>query len=223
MYPRLLSVVPLLVLVLSGLSGRAGAEVELFGPKARVFIHADLPLTADQQRGLEGLRTDPQYFGAMAILPGSYIYANFRGFHSWDMAIDGAVSECRRLSLLAGVQDRQCVLIASVIPKGLDEKEVLARGRGKLSAGLGQGSYFTFTGAYRDGKVRGTYGAFAISNFAQDGYSLGLPTRAMAEDWAVGECEAAVARAIVPYSRDVREYLREEGLDRCRVVDVQEP
>lgn len=204
-------------------SGSAQTGPTLFGEGTQLVYHSHLKLESQQKQGLSWLRNDQQYFGAMAILPGTGIWASFRGFHSWDVAIQSALFECGLEALSEGQDPKECVLYASVLPRSLDAKAAASGGSGKLPSGLGQNAYSIFVGEYQSKQIPDTYGAFAISGLAQDAYSVGFSSEAAARDRAIAECEAFVAKVLVPYPKSIRDLMRENDLDRCWVVHVHRP
>lgn len=212
-----------LFVVLSFGVGNAETEPGLFGKGAQLVVHSQIQLEPPQRRGLSWLRYDMQYFGAMAIVPGTNVWSAFRGFHSWDNAISVAKVGCGLQAVSAGENPKACILYASVLPRSLDPTEAASRGYGKLPSGLGQNAYGAFVGDYQRRQKPNKFGAFAISGFAQDGYSYGLGSETAARDHAIGACEASLAKALIPYPRDLRDFLRHNNLDRCWVVHVHRP
>lgn len=220
-FPRL--IFGLLFAALLSAPASAQQGLNLFGPGAKLIYHSTAELRPLQKRGLRWLRGDMQYFGAMAIVPGSGVYAVYRGFHSWRIAVTIALFHCRMEALRAGEDPKACVWYASVVPRSLDVDKAVAKGVRGLPYGLGQNAYKAFVGDYERRQRPNTYGAFAISGFAQDGYSYGFSNAVDAADRAKAQCEASMAKALVPYPREIRDLFREKGLDRCWVVHIHKP
>lgn len=216
-----LLVLPFFAATFFGAAHQVAAEPVLFGPGTQFVSHSKPALQENQILAEFSFYVDAPYFGAFVIAPGTDVYALTMGFHSLDMAIDGALRLCEISSSQIYEPSQPCILVATKIPKGLDSDEIWANGRGNLPSGLGQPSYSVFVDEYRAKAQAEGFSAFAISSFAQDGYATGFATQAEAEDRAIAECEAAVAASLVPYPRDIREMIRNEGLDRCHVFDSQ--
>ena len=198
-------------LALTLLSAPLAAEPTLFGNKVTMGTVADMPLTAAQKRTLAWYRSNKSYFGAFYVVPDTDHFFWTRNFHSLDTAKAAAKKGCEIVS-----EGKACALYAVVYPQGTNPN---ARG----VSGLSQPAAKDFQRRYPKQQKDGTYGAFAVNRSYSWGVSFGWKTKQEAEAAALSYCKAGSAIELAPLPIEGRKWVKAQGLEACRVVDVRAP
>lgn len=192
---------------LMGSSLLAEDDVTTFGAESQVGRSAGLDLPSEAKRSYRDFRKYASYFGAFAVSPESGESFYVMNFHDASAARASAMEGCRQIS-----RKQDCVLFAVAMPKSLAASTRHAKG-------LGLESWETFTGAYVTGRKPGKYYAFAISGAYNYGYATAWDTAEFARDTALAYCQKGVARDMVGIGPLGRAWVRNRGIDRCRIVD----
>ena len=192
-------------------SGAVADQPKVFGNAVTIGTVAGPKLTAEQRRAFKWYRSNKSYFGAFYIAPDTEHLFWTRNFHSLKVAKNAAKYGCELAS--EGVP---CVLHAVVYPKGANPND-------PGLVGLGQPSSKDFERKYPKRQKDGKYGAFAINGAVGYGFSFGWDSKREADQAALSYCDAFVARSVAPLGIEGRDWVKSNGLDKCRIVHTHTP
>lgn len=188
-------------------TAQALEAIPTYGTSSVVGVVPDLALSPVQKRGLREFRRTKSYFGALYVSKDGKAYQHFINFHDLARAKQATKAGCEIVS-----GGNPCVLAAVSVPKGVDPNSKKAHGLSRF--GLHD------LKKYRKSQRAGTYGAFALSSSAHQGYSFGWPNEAEARAAAIAFCDASVAQDFAYLGIKGRKYARANGFDKCHVVDT---
>lgn len=199
-----------LFLAVCTLAPQAHADrLELFGPAVTVGVVQGLTLSPAQKEGLRHFKRQKSYFGAMYVSQDGKSYQHYFNWHSLKRVKQATRQSCEQLS-----QDT-CVLAAVSVPKGLDPNMPDLTGFGSSAA--------REMIDYRTQQVAGTYGAFAVSGSAHEGYSYGWDSEAEARATAIAYCQIGVVKDLAPLGIEGRKFAVKQGYNICRVTHITTP
>jgi hypothetical protein len=186
-------------------------QAQVSGAAAEVAREGGAVLQPLQKEGFTAFRRDRSYFGAFFRNDAADRSFWVSGFHGMAAAKAAAHKGCEVVSAGQG----HCVLYAVSYPRGGDPNAE--------NEGLGMVAGKALQGRYRDQQTATGYGAFAVSGASQYGMSWNWPDAAEAKASAIANCQAHVAHGMAQLNIEGRRWVRSQGLDECRVIDLYRP
>lgn len=179
------------------------------GTRSKLSINSDIRLTGDMKKSFAFFKKNAEFYGAIFVNPAEDLVGAFWNTTSLSLAEHYALKSCKSKSRTpAG-----CQHYATVIPKKRQQ------GAGRT---LSQSGNLTYA-AYRKRQVKDTYGAFAITENGDSGFSWNAPTEIQAEAIAMELCAENVRANNRDASAHVLKNVLEAKRSKCRVVHVSHP
>jgi len=187
------------------LTTTAFAEPTVFGQKIIVSRTADIPTALLWRSALSQFKTDRQYFSALYVSDNSDFWFFPRGYHSLKVAISFGKTGCEKIS------EGPCSLYAISYPEGVDPNS--------FPSGLSNKAGKIFSGKYQRRQKDKNWGAFAISETDNFGYSFNWKTKDKAREVALKYCNDNV----IEQADEDKTLGNPVTYDKCEIIHMHKP
>ncbi|UWR23599.1 hypothetical protein [Sulfitobacter sp. S190] len=201
------SVSALALCLATALGADTPKDVTTYGFDVVFARNPDVTLSEFQEKGLRKFREMDAYFGALFVSEDGNAYQHFVNWHDLTLVKQAARKGCEMIS-----RGSPCYLSTVSVPAGYDPN-------GPTEPGLGLWALRDWQNEYLPKQESGSFGAFAVSNSAHQGYSHGWFSAEEAREAAIAYCKAAVAQDLAGLGIEGRAYALARGFDRCTIID----